>query len=172
MKRVFVVLTVVFMTVVSSSAMAQMKVGLVDIQRCVYESEAGKKLIQEMRNMQTSSENQIKAKQDEIKKMQDDYLEKEKSKALTEKAKTDRAQAIQDKIIELNEFARKLNMEIQKKDRDSTEKMEPELRAVIATVAKGDKLDLVLYLQAVAYAPNAVDITQKVIDQYNKQKPK
>ena len=170
MKRLFIVSMIFVFTVISSSAIAQMKVALVDIQRCLYESDAGKKVQQELRKIMTERDAQLKIARDEIAKMEKDFIDQEK--ILSDTAKKDRAEKIQNRMIEFEDTARKFNTEIQRKEREATEKMEPELKAVISTVAKGDKIDIVFFSQAVLYAPNAVDITQKVIDLYNKQQSK
>lgn len=158
------------MTALCSSAMAQMKIALIDVQRCVTESDAGRKVQAEMRKMEQERTPQLKAKRDEIEKLQKDFLDKEK--ALSETAKNKLLEELQSKSAELDNALRQYNAEMQKKDVDSAKKIAQELESVIAAVAKADKYDLVLLSPAVAYAPSAVDITQKVIEQYNKQQPK
>ena len=170
MKKLLVIVMVFVFAAISSAATAQMKVALVDIQRCANESEVGKKVQAELRKTAMERESQFKAQQDELAKMQKEFIDQEK--VLSEAAKKKRTEEMQAKYLELNENARRFEAEMQKKERDAAEKLEPEIQAVIATVAKNEKIDIVFFKQAVLYAPKAEDITQKVIDMYNKQQPK
>jgi len=58
--------------------------------------------------------------------------------------------------------------ELQKKDQEWTEKILKEVEKVIYKIGKTEGYDLILEKSAVLYAPEAYDITDKVIREYDK----
>ena len=125
-----------------------------------------------MNKLKTDREAQLKVTQDELVKMQRDMQELEQRNALTDVLRKRRADEMQAKYVELNENARKFEVELQRREFEATRKITQELETVIKAVATADKIDMVFHSPAVVYAPNAVDITKKVIEQYDRQQPR
>lgn len=167
MKKIFIVLTVLAMSMIATSALAQTKIAIIDLQKSVMTSDAGKKASEEMRAYETSLAEKLQPMKDEYAKMEADYRAQEK--VLSDSAKKTRVEALQKKAMEMETAVRGLSADAQKKNDELLTEVFKDLDKVIADVAKEGKFDIVFHKQTVAYGPNVTDITDKVIEAYNKQ---
>ncbi|MBF0286229.1 MAG: OmpH family outer membrane protein [SAR324 cluster bacterium] len=150
---------------------APFKIAVVDLNRSLNESEAGirSKNLLEAEGRQKQQE--LKIEQDELRKnaqeLRDNMLLKPEAKQQKESALKQQEQSLVQK-------SRRFEQELRQKERQFTEKIFKELKAVIRTVAKKDKFDLVLEKNAaeiILYMNNTTtDLTEKVIDHYNSLK--
>jgi outer membrane protein len=169
MVRFIALLAVVMAFAFSSVSFAQVKVGLVDMSRCFLTSAAGVKAAEELKNFESDLVIKLKVKenQEEIAKLEKDYVDTEKT--LTEAGKRAKLEVLQKKSAELENIRRTYTSELQKKDRELTSKIHSEVISVVEGLAKEGKYTAILDKQAVVYSADGVDITDKVIEIYNKQ---
>ncbi len=152
-------------------AAAPLKIGFVDLNRALNESETGirSKNLLEAEGRQKQQE--LKLEQEELQKnvqeLRDNLLLKPEAKHQKEVALKQQEQALVQK-------SRRFEQELRQKERQFTEKIFKELKAVIRTVAKKEKFDLVLEKNAaevILYMSNTTaDLTEQVIDHYNSLK--
>ena len=167
MKKILI-LAVVASLFAASSAMAQTKMGVVDIQKAVRESNAGKKAQEELNKLQESYNAKLQPMRDEISKMEQEYITQEK--ALTDAAKKSRLEAMQAKAMEFDTQAKTYSSEFQKKEGELMSKIFKDLEEVVNTVGKEGKYDAIFFHQAIMYGPNIKDLTDEVIKKYNSKK--
>lgn len=155
---------------VAFGAEKAVKIGYMDLQKALNESDAGKdakitfnKRVEELQRV-------LDEKQVEIKKMQDD-LEKQKG-LLTSEARGEREKAYQQKIKDAQRFAKDSQEELQQKDADMTKKILTDLREAIKKIGSDEGYTIILERgeSSVLYAAEGVDITDKVIKTYNKMR--
>ena len=155
---------------VAFSAEKTVKIGYMDLQKALNESDSGKdakitfnKRVEELQKV-------LDEKQTEIKKMQDE-LEKQKG-LLTSETRGEKEKVYQQKIKDAQRFAKDSQEELQQKDAEMTKKILIDLREVIKKLGSDDGYTLILERgdSFVLYAAEGVDITEKVIKAYNKMR--
>jgi outer membrane protein len=176
MRKVFVgilgMFLLFFTTSHVSAAEAAVKLGIVDLNRAVNESEQGKQAKMEL-------ESSIKAKQAELDE-KGKTLEKLKSH-LDEQGSVMSTEARKSKQDELERLTREYQRdlsdsqnEVQRKEGELTGQIVKDLREIINIVAHEEKYDLILdkIPTLVFFADNGLDITDAVIKKFNESKRK
>jgi len=151
---------------------AQAKMGYVDLQKAIQATEAGKK-------GKAALEKELAAKSAEFKKTEEtlrkDADEFQKKMALMSDSARAKAQGeLQQRFQELQSKAAASQMELQKKEREMTKPLIDELRAVIEGVGKEKEFEFVVEKNegAVLYAQAGADLTDEVIERFNKKTKK
>ena len=156
---------------------AAIKIGYVDFMRVRSESKAGI-------DAQKADEAMIKNKQDQLVKMQDDYtkllaeaekLNNERQSSLLSadaaKKKENDLRQKQDKLArdgkELQRFKADAEEEIEKKRAEVVKQFQVDLIGIINKFGKDEGYTLILDRAVVLYAPEAVDVTDKIIKAFN-----
>ncbi len=155
----------------SSLAFAQSasKVGVVDMQRAIQATDAGKKAKKELEGEFEKRKKDLQKKETDLKKMGED-LEKKRS-VLSEEVLGKKQAEMQEEMMKYRESLNKNQMEIQKKEQDLTKPILEKMRKVIAETAKTGSFTLVLENSAgVLYAEPASDLTDQVIKAFEKSK--
>ncbi len=155
----------------SSLAFAQSasKVGVVDMQRAIQATDAGKKAKKELEGEFEKRKKDLQKKETDLKKMGED-LEKKRS-VLSEEVLGKKQAEMQEEMMKYRESLNKNQMEIQKKEQDLTKPILEKMRKVIAETAKAGSYTLVLENSAgVLYAEQTSDLTDQVIKAFEKSK--
>jgi outer membrane protein len=149
----------------SVSLAAGAKIGVVNIQKIFVSSPkvaaTKKKLMGEFNTKKSA----LQAKQKSIQAKVDDYKKNSSvmSKAQKQKAQTQLA-ALQNSLMQMEQgYEQQMDLAQQK----AMQKFVVDLKGVVATVAKSDKLDLVVPSNAAIYSSPSMDITAKVAKQFN-----
>ena len=145
---------------------AREKIGVVDMQRVLRESDRGEKLMEHLKEDKSVKEENLKLKQDEIKKLKNDY---DRMKGMW--SATKRQEKENEIMKKMQDFQQQMNQyqtELQQKEADFTNQALSEIKDVISTYAKKKGYKLVLEKSAVLYISDSADITDVIINQYNK----
>jgi len=165
MKKGAVVSALMLLIPLYSSAQTR-KVGYVDMQAVLLKSKAGKEAKALLDKEKEEKKSNLDKMKEEIEKLQNDInrqslvLSEEKRKKMEE----DLALKKQNFLKVLQDY----ELELQKKDQEWTEKILRDVEKVIYKIGKMEGYDLILEKSAVLYAPEAYDITDKVIREYDK----
>lgn len=155
----------------SSMALAQTatKVAVVDMQKAIQTTEAGKKAKKELEGEFEKRKKELQKKEGDLKKMGED-LEKKRS-VLSEEVLAKRQAEMQEEMLKYRETLNKNQMEIQKKEQDLTRPILEKMRKIIGEVAKAGGYQIVLESSAgVLYAEGSIDLTDQVIKAFEKAK--
>ena len=158
---------------ISSTAGAEekLKIGYVDVRQVLVESNAGKQF-------QAAAEKEGKEKQStfeaEGKKLQalKEAYEKDQL-TYSEAQKQSKQRDLQDKVRALNNSVNETQEEFRQKEGAFTSKALKDIRAIIADVAKAQKVTLVLEKteMSVLYSEEGMDMTAEVLKKYNAKSP-
>jgi outer membrane protein len=145
------------------------KVGTVDMQRALQNVEAGKKAKSQLEGAFNAKKKELQTEEASIKKMGDEF--KKQAAVMNEDARAKRQGEIQERIMKFQENTARSQTEIQQKERDLTQPIIVKLRGVIGDIAKERKFTVVLEKNenTVLYSLEKDDLTQDVINAYNKQ---
>jgi len=146
------------------------KVGLIDIQRCLDESKEGQKVLELLKKKKEVLQRQLDTKQRELLELRKE-LEKQ-AMMLSMDAQDDKRRAIERKTRELDYFFKDLNEEMMRAQEKEKKRMLNELGKVIEKIGSEENFTLIIEKRAggVLYRADSIDITEKVIRAYEKMK--
>src|SRR3954471_14686527 len=142
-----------------------MRVGVVDTQRAVMETEDGLRMQATLKKLFDSRQRELDKKQEDLQKEKDD-LDKQRD-VLSKVAFAKRADKWQREMVQLQTVFVEYNKELQKKQGELTQPIFQKAMNIIRRVATQEGFDLVVDKQAVPYSRSDLDVTDRVITMYN-----
>jgi outer membrane protein len=153
----------------AQSSAAEVSIVYVDFDKIVAEVDEGQNASELMKKEQQKRQSDIQAMETKIKKLQDD-LEKQ-SKAFSKDALEKKAAEYQQALAEYQQIVMKFNNELSAKEREFFEPIERKVRELLRTIAMRDGYDMILNKRSVPYGRKDLDLTDKIIQEFNKQYP-
>ena len=153
----------------SADKVDSVKIGVVDIQKVVIESKGGKDARTQFENELSEKKKAFTEKEVIIKK-----LRSEMDKAgISEAEKKEKEMMFQKEAREMRQLREETESELKEMDKKITGKMVGEIRDIISKVGEEGKYTIIIEKDAgVLYMPDSIDLTGKVIENYDKQKAK
>ena len=149
---------------------ASMKIGSVNINRAINESNEGKAANAKMDAEVKAKKQKIDAMQNELKKMGED-LEKQRL-ILSADALKEKQQAAQQKYMEFQKTGMEFEKQLAQAQDAALKPITERLQKVIQQIGKDDGYSLIVPSEAALYTPGGSDITDKVIAAFNSGKGK
>lgn len=155
---------------------AELKIGHIDLQRLVAQSDAGKSARENFTSKNKQFQDEINTRSEKLKK-----LKEELEAALQKVPKGEKpSQAVLDKDKEYRAQARELqrlldgyNQELKVYDAELTRKVLEEFSPILAEYGKTHKYDYILRgLESMAFANEKRDLTEELIKEFNKKRKK
>ena len=172
MKRSFYLMAVIISLVFvwSTSSFAVDKIGFINLQEIMQNSNAGKKAAEEFKKFYEKETQEIKSSEKELKKMKDE-LEKQSS-IMTQSSQKEKETAYQKKLRDYQLLVNDTNEEPKKRDQEMTQKLMPGIMKIVRTIAEKEKFTLVIDVATmpIPYYAKENDFSKKVIEEYNKLK--
>ena len=150
-------------------AQQQMAVVYVDTDKVIADIDEGKQAHEALVKEQEKRQKEISALESKLKKLQDD-LEKQ-AKAFSKDAIEKKAAEYQQAAAEYQAIVVRYNKELQDKEKDLYDPIEKKVKDLLRAIALRDGYDLILNKRSVPYGRKDLDITDKVITEYNKVNP-
>jgi outer membrane protein len=150
---------------VGSTAVA--KVAVIDVQRLVFESAAGKEALERLKNLQEQKVAESKALQQEIQELKSRVDDGRLS--LSEEAIAELEKPLQEKLIEYQRFKDDAEKVLQQEQDQAFTRIEDEMMPVITLVAKEQQYTVVFnkFNSGLLFAVDEVDITDQVLERFN-----
>ena len=157
---------------VSAPALADLKIGYVDMRAVLFNSKAGIQFRADMEKLQHDKEANINKEQEKLKSMQQ-ALDKD-ALTLTDSQKQEKQKAIADKYQDLQKMVVDARGELERKGQEYQGRSLEQLKKIVADVAKQEKVNLVLAQGQgeVLYADEGMDLTAKVTEKFDALAPK
>jgi len=152
-------------TTLASVASADMKIAVVDTQRAVMETEDGLRAQATLKKHFDKRQRELDDKQTALQKERED-IEKQKD-VLSKQALQARVDKWQKEMAELQTVFVDYNKELQKKQGEMTQPIFQKTMSIIRRIATQNGYDLVVDKQAVPYHRSDLDLTDRVITEYN-----
>ncbi len=170
MKRLFCMVGIGLLFVASSPALAEMKVGYVNMQTAITKSEKGKAARGKLNELVEEKRAHINRLGEEIETLQE-AVEKQ-GHLYTEEARRQKLAEIEVKQREYSRLVSRFEEDLKWAEQDLVEQLTRELRPLVEEVGKKNNFSLIF-----EYSPNrwlyvdsALDITDKVIEAFNNKK--
>ncbi|HEX4446030.1 MAG TPA: OmpH family outer membrane protein [Polyangiaceae bacterium] len=158
------VLAAAFMAFVSlfgTTASAQMKMAVVDVQRAVMQSEDGLRAQATLKKVFDSRQQELNKKQTELQKEKEE-IDKQKS-VLSASALQKKVDDWQKEMVELQTTFVEYNKELEKRQKELTDPIFERVLGAIKRIAGQDGYDLIVDRATVAFARGDLDLTDRVI---------
>jgi outer membrane protein len=151
------------------AAAEELKIVYADLQRALNESRAGISAKEKLKDEAKKREEELNLQQEELKELKDE-IEK-KSSVWNEETRTKKESEFQARSKEFQNQYMQYGEELNKKKLKSEGKIIQELSEVVAELAEKNGYTYVLELSigGVIYGPTEADITELVIETYNKK---
>ncbi len=148
---------------------AEAKIGVVDMQKAIQSTAAGKKAKTELEGEFNKKKKELEKKEADLKKMGED-LERKKS-VLSEEVLSKKQAEFQEEMMKYRDVVGKSQLEIQKKERDLTAPILEKMKKTIEKLAKEKGYSMILEnSQMVLFATADSDLTDEVVKAYEKEK--
>ena len=174
MKHIFSISLIFILTGIASLSFAdqEIKIGYVDLQKAVSNSNAGKEA-------RLIFQSEVERRQKDLNIMKEN-LEKSKKELesqgflLSEETRLKKEKEYQDKLKEMQRFFKDSQDELQAKDVQLTKKLVEEIRIIINNVGKEKKYTAIFEKNegAILYADPAIDLTAEIIKKNNEKNSK
>jgi outer membrane protein len=149
----------------SGTASAQTKVGVIDVQRAVASTEDGLRAQATLKKLFDSRQQELNKKQTDMQRQRED-IDKQ-AKVLPKDALQKRIDDWQKQMMELQAIFVEYNKELEKKQKELTDPVFEKVLAIVKRIATSENIDLVLDKATVAYVRTDLDLTDKAIQMYN-----
>ncbi len=168
MRKMTLFLLALSLLTLSGQVLAEVKIGFIDMQRAIQETKEGKAAKKQLETEFNKKKAELEKKEGELKKMFEDF--EKKALALSNEVKAKRQQEIQVEMQKHQQHVAKSQMDIQKKERDLTQPIIEKMQKIIAQVAQSENFTAILEKseQLVLFAKKEIDLTDRVIKEYNK----
>lgn len=146
-------------------------VGVVDLQRVLLDTDAGKRARDVLSNFMKNRQAVIELEEKELKRMEDDLVKQ--SSVLSAGGRRDREDLLRRRVAEFQQRATEMNREVQEKQKEVLEGFREKAERVVGRVAQ--QLGLLVVMEKgkggpTVYSDAALDISAKVIEEFNKEK--
>jgi outer membrane protein len=147
------------------------QVGVVDLQRVLLDTDSGKRARDVLSNFMKNRQAVIELEEKELKRMEDDLVKQ--ASVLSAGGRKDREDLLRRRVAEFQQRANEMNREVQEKQKEVLEGFREKAERIVAKVAQ--QLGLLVVMEKgkggpTVYSDAALDISNKVIDEFNKDK--
>ena len=168
MKRINLSLAIL-VTALAGTAAAE-KIAIVNVQRAVEESNAGKAAVTALKAEFDKKQKELETRSQELKQMDAD-LQRQAS-ALKPEIVAQKKKELDQKVLQLQETYMRAQKELQEKEQKATFPIADRVSRAVGVIAEREKLTLVLRSEAVVWPSgmSQLDITNEVIRKVNETK--
>lgn len=148
------------------------KIGVIDPQRLLSETNAGKKAKDNLAAFSKNRQALIELDEKELRRMEEDFVKQ--SSVLSPTAKREREEQFRRRMQEYQQKVTELNREVQEKQKDVLESFRDKVEIVVAKVAKRLGLQVVVDKSKggpTIYHEDSLDISGPVIEEFNREYP-
>lgn len=151
-------------------AQERLKIGVIDVQRVVAESAAGKRAGENLKAQVKKAEADTLKERQDLERLRND-LDK-KGPLLKEEERRSLEMDFQKRSVNLQRTMGDLQQEIQVKEREMMQSILKDLEVVVSDLGKAEKFTMILARQQLLFVDQGVDITNRVIEAFNSRAKK
>ncbi|MBI2357617.1 MAG: OmpH family outer membrane protein [Deltaproteobacteria bacterium] len=150
-------------------AQEKVKIGYIDLQRAITESQAGKKAKERFEAEVKKAEADLLKERQEVERLKSDF--DKRNPLLKEEERRNLEKEVQRRYLGYQRTMREYQEELRQKEGEMTSQILKELEKVVAEVGKNEKFMLIFERAQLLYSDQGIDITNKVIQLYNSRGP-
>lgn len=172
-KQILITLAAIALSTSPLLAAETLNLAVIDGQKLVLDSQAGKAATTELESFRTAKQKEIDSKQNAIMSLKSSL--EAKAASLSEEARHEQELKYQREVSDLNILARDAQDELKRKETSLMQPVYTELDKLIKDYAARNSIDLILNKNnpGVIHASSRLDISDKVLEEFNRTyKPK
>jgi outer membrane protein len=153
----------------ANTVQAQVKIGVVDLQRAINETEDGRQAKRRLKKVFDERQKALDEKQQAL-KAQKESLERQQD-VLSEDALRKKAEKFQAEVMELQNEYMQYQQELSAKESELTQKILEKMQKILRRIGQTDGYTLIIEANegGVVWVPNNLDLTDVLIQRYNQQ---
>jgi outer membrane protein len=149
----------------------KIKIGFIDIQRAITESQSGKRAKERFQAHVKKAETDLLKEKQELDRLKAE-LDK-KGPLLKDEERRNLEADLQRRYVNYQRSMTDQQQELRQKETEMTGDILKELERIVNEIGKAEKFTLILERSQILYSDQAIDITNRVIEAYNaRNKPK
>jgi outer membrane protein len=152
--------------VASLAYTADLKIGVVDLQKLFKEYPGTKKAEKKFQDVAVQKQKDLKDSEEEITGLDQDL--KNSSSVMSSKQKKKKQEELKQKYQDYIQTKSKLENELRAQEAQMTADILDEIKEVAAKVAKAQGLDLVMDSEKTIYAKSSTDLTDSILKEFKK----
>lgn len=150
---------------ISTAAQERVKIGFIDIQRAISESQAGKRAKEKFQAQVKKAEAELLKEKQELERLKSD-LDK-KGPLLRDDERRNLEADLQKRYVNYQRSMTDYQQHLRQREGEMTGDILKELEKIVSEVGKAEKFTLILERSQILYSDQGIDITNKVIEAYN-----
>lgn len=143
----------------------RVKIGFIDMQRALNESQPGKKARERLQAEFKKAEAGLLREEEEVKRLKSDF--DKKGPLLKDEERRNLEKEFQRRYMGLQRSVRDQQEEFRQRESELANEIIKELQKVVSEVGKSERFTLILERSQLLYSDDAIDITTRVIELYN-----
>jgi outer membrane protein len=148
-----------------SWAAQAVKIGVVDVQQVLNQSQRGQVLKQRLEQERTGRQKDLDVRQQELMKLQAEY--EKQAPVLSEQAKREKKEALERRFREARRVAEDANRDFEKRVRETEMETTREIFGVIQEYGKDQGFSVILERSSIVFGAATVDVTTEIIKRYD-----
>lgn len=152
------------------SAQERVKIGFIDIQRVIAESQAGKRAKDRFLAQVKKAEADLQKERQDLERLRNDI--DKKGPLLKEEERRNMEGDLQKRSVNLQRTQGDYQQDLRQKENQMMSDILKELEVIVNEVGKTDKFTLILERSQILYSDQGIDITNKVIETFNSRTKK
>jgi len=156
-------------TIVTKATAGDVKIAFVDLRRALMETNEGKKALKKLTKQKDKLQKKIERKEKEILEMKE-QIEKQQN-ILNKEALQKKAEQYYGAVTELQQTYMQFQRELAEKEAKATQDILVKMQKILREIGQSDGYTMIYDSSggAVVWAPNHLDLTDKLIERYNKK---
>ena len=163
--KYWLVLCLILLCVPAVGAQERVKIGFIDIQRAISDSNAGKRAKERFQAQVKKAEAELLKEKTELERLKAD-LDK-KGPLMKEEERRSLESDLQRRYVNYQRTMTDQQQELRQKEGALTGDILKELEKIVNEIGKTDKFTLILERNQILYSDQGIDVTNKVIEVYN-----
>ena len=167
MSRLFVLGTLFALATPRFAFAEELKLGYVDLQRALYETEDGRKAKAQLKKVFDQKQKELDELQENFKKKKDDF-DKKRTLLSAEKVR-EKETELQQEFEKVQQNYLRQQKDLQEKEGEATQKIFARMKSIIEKIAESENFTMILEKNGAGmlFAKPHLDLTNEVIRRYN-----
>jgi outer membrane protein len=163
--KYWLVIATLALSVSFASAQERMKIGYIDVQRVIAESQSGKRAKERFQVQVKKAEADVQKERQDLERLKSD-LDK-KGPLLKEEERRSMEADLQKRSVILQRTMNDYQQDLRQKESEIMSEILKEVEQIVNEVGKAEKFTLIFERSQIIYSDQGIDITGKVIETYN-----
>lgn len=163
---------ILFLTLVlATPALADLKLGYVDLQRALTEVHEGKEAKARLKGELDKLKSGLESEKTRLRT--DSVVLEKQAAMMSEEVRVQKYAEMQKKVIELTQREQQAQLDLAKKEQTELKKIFDKMDPIIASIAQREGLAMVFEKSdsGLVYAPSSMDLTNELVRTYNEKHP-